>query len=56
MHEFIVEDGSQGERLDVFLEAMDPDLTRSRIQNLIRDGLVTVNGKYFFDSITVIKG
>ena len=44
MHEFIVEDGSQGERLDVFLEAMDPDLTRSRIQNLIRDGLVTVNG------------
>ena len=44
MHEFIVEEGSQGERLDVFLEAMDPDLTRSRIQNLIRDGLVTVNG------------
>ena len=44
MHEFIVEDRSQGERLDVFLEAMDPDLTRSRIQNLIRDGLVTVNG------------
>ncbi len=32
------------ERLDKFLVLQNPDLTRTRIQNLIEDGCVTVNG------------
>lgn len=34
-----------GLRLDVCLAARFPDLTRSRLKNLIDDGLVTVNGR-----------
>lgn len=34
-----------GERLDVFLARMDETLSRSRVQRLIADGHVTVNGK-----------
>jgi 23S rRNA pseudouridine1911/1915/1917 synthase len=37
--------GSTGERLDKFLVSQLPDYTRSRLQNLIRDGFVEVNGK-----------
>jgi 23S rRNA pseudouridine1911/1915/1917 synthase len=40
-----VESVHVGERLDRFLAAAQADLSRSRIQTLIRDGLVTVNGK-----------
>jgi 23S rRNA pseudouridine1911/1915/1917 synthase len=36
--------GEAGERLDVFLTACLPDFSRSRIQGLIRDGFVKVNG------------
>jgi len=35
----------QGERLDRFLAAIQTDLSRSRLQALIRDGLVLVNGR-----------
>ena len=35
----------EGERLDVFLARMDGTLSRSRIQKLIMDGNVTVDGK-----------
>jgi 23S rRNA pseudouridine1911/1915/1917 synthase len=34
-----------GERLDRFLADAQPDLSRSRLQGLIRDGLVTVNDR-----------
>src|SRR5262245_43415185 len=36
---------SQGERLDRFLAAAQTDLSRSRLQALIRDGRVRVNGR-----------
>ncbi|HEX9018090.1 MAG TPA: RluA family pseudouridine synthase [Anaerolineaceae bacterium] len=35
---------AQSERLDKFLVHCLPDFTRSRLQNIIRDGLVKVNG------------
>ncbi|KKM12414.1 pseudouridine synthase [Clostridiales bacterium PH28_bin88] len=34
----------EGERLDVYLAREVPDLSRSRVQKLVADGLVTVNG------------
>ncbi len=43
MTEFSAE--RDGERLDVFLARMDETLSRSRIQKLIADGRVTVDGK-----------
>ncbi len=36
--------GSAGKRLDVFLAARCPDLSRSRIQRLIKEGQVRVDG------------
>jgi 23S rRNA pseudouridine1911/1915/1917 synthase len=36
---------SENERLDVFLTACLPEFSRSRLQGLIRDGLVTVDGE-----------
>ncbi|MBQ6808606.1 MAG: RluA family pseudouridine synthase [Firmicutes bacterium] len=42
--EFQIREDSQGQRLDVFLAEEYAEFTRSRIQNMIRDGLVTVNG------------
>jgi 23S rRNA pseudouridine1911/1915/1917 synthase len=36
---------STGERLDRFLATAQPDLSRSRLQSLIRDGRVSVNGR-----------
>ena len=41
--EHSVENG--GERLDVFLARLSPDLSRSRIRGLIDDGHVTVDGR-----------
>ena len=43
MTEFSAE--RDGERLDVFLARMDGTLSRSRIQKLIADGCVAVDGK-----------
>jgi 23S rRNA pseudouridine1911/1915/1917 synthase len=37
-------DDKQPERLDKFLVTCLPEFSRTRIQNLIRDGLVTING------------
>jgi len=42
---FIFDDG-QNQRLDKFLVARLADLSRSRIQALIKDGFVTVNGEF----------
>ena len=44
VHQFSVDDPSAG-RLDKFLVACLPDYSRSRLQDLIRDGNVLVNGK-----------
>ncbi|MFC1837639.1 RluA family pseudouridine synthase [Thermodesulfobacteriota bacterium] len=41
--EFVVPAERAGQRLDHFLVEMLPDLTRSRIANLIRDGFIMVN-------------
>lgn len=43
--EKIVEAADIGNRLDKYLAKMLPDLTRTRIQQFINDGLVLVNGK-----------
>lgn len=43
--EKIVEAADIGSRLDKYLAMMLPDLTRTRIQQFINDGLVLVNGK-----------
>jgi 23S rRNA pseudouridine1911/1915/1917 synthase len=42
---FIVTPQSGGKRLDVFLRAQRPDLSRSFLQSLIERGFVRVNGK-----------
>ena len=34
-----------GERLDVFVSQWLPDITRSRVQNLLSDGMILVDGK-----------
>ena len=44
VHQFSV-DGPSAGRLDKFLVACLPDFSRSRLQDLIRDGNVLVNGK-----------
>lgn len=42
-YELTAAEEHRGQRLDVFLAAELPDLTRSHIQKLVGDGLVTVN-------------
>jgi 23S rRNA pseudouridine1911/1915/1917 synthase len=44
-HSFVVEDEAKGERLDVYLRAKLPDLSRERIKNLIEEGFILVEGK-----------
>jgi len=41
----IVTENHVGKRLDVFIAHYEPHLSRSRIQNMIREGLALVNGK-----------
>ena len=43
--EFVIEEQSAGERIDKFLSDSLPDVSRSYIQKLIKDGQVTVNQK-----------
>ena len=45
MNKLTVETAQSGQRLDRFLAEMLPAFSRSRLQTLIRDGYVTVNGK-----------
>lgn len=54
MTEFSAE--RDGERLDVFLARMDETLSRSRIQKLIADGRVTVDGKTLKASQRLTEG
>ena len=43
--EFIVAEGEQGLRMDVFLPQKDPTLSRSQAKRLIEDGDAIVDGK-----------
>ena len=43
--EFVIEEKYAGERIDKFLSESLPDLSRSYIQKLIKDGQVTINNK-----------
>ncbi len=45
MTELIVPNDRAGERLDRFLASMLPQFSRARLQNLIREGDVTIDGK-----------
>jgi 23S rRNA pseudouridine1911/1915/1917 synthase len=44
-HKLAAEESDAGERLDRYLAARLPELSRTRIQELIEDGLVLVDGK-----------
>ncbi|MDW8227699.1 MAG: RluA family pseudouridine synthase [Anaerolineales bacterium] len=43
--EFFIFPGPEPQRLDIFLTTCLPEFSRSRLQGLIRDGFVSVNGK-----------
>lgn len=45
LRRFIVEGEEAGLRLDIFLTRKEPSLTRSRIQKIVEEGLVNVNGR-----------
>lgn len=45
MTKFVIDQESKGERLDHFLVKSLPDFSRSKIQTMIKEGLVSVNGK-----------
>ncbi|MBW2137763.1 MAG: RluA family pseudouridine synthase [Deltaproteobacteria bacterium] len=53
---FDVPDEDAGQRIDLFLAERMENLSRSRIQGLIRDGLVKVNGRATKSSYTVRVG
>ena len=54
--EIVVEADYEGVRLDAFLAAMLPDRSRSQIQKLIKDGLVTGPGNGLRSSLAVKAG
>lgn len=46
MNEFVIPIENKGERLDKFISSNEEfDLTRTAVQNLITEGMITVNGK-----------
>jgi len=45
MHELLAIDTDSGTRLDRFVTAHCPELSRSRVQELVDGGLILVNGK-----------
>ena len=46
----------KGKRLDAWLSRAEPDLSRARIQELIRTGHITLNGKPAKPSQTLVPG
>ena len=56
MLELVVPEFRAGERLDRFLAAAQADLSRSRLQSLIREGRVLVNGKIARASLRLHDG
>ncbi len=53
-NEYTIEDG--GDRLDVYLTGVMSDFSRARLQQLIKDSQVTVNGKVAKSSLKLEKG
>ena len=51
----VLPDG-KGKRLDAWLSLVQPDLSRARIQDLIRSGHITLNGKPTKPSQSLITG
>ncbi|NMA14434.1 MAG: RluA family pseudouridine synthase, partial [Clostridia bacterium] len=52
----IVSDWEAGKRLDIFLVSQLPELSRSRIQKLIKDGEALVNGAMVKPNYTIELG
>lgn len=56
MNDFKVDEESLGIRIDKYLSDQNPHLSRSRIQNLIKDGEIKVNGKSIKSNYKLQKG
>lgn len=56
MPEIIITVDREGERVDKLISAELPDLTRSAVQNLIRDGHVSCHGKPLAKSAKLLPG
>ena len=56
MKRYYVEPDEAGERIDRWLSEKDEELSRSRIQKLLKDGAITVNGKPVKSSYKVEDG
>lgn len=54
--EFLVDEKEEGVRLDIFLTSKLKELTRSRIQKLIKENFVKVSGKYEKPGYRVKRG
>ncbi len=55
-YSFLVSSEESGKRLDIFLMENNPDMSRSRLQGLIVEGLVSVKGKNIKSNYRVKKG
>lgn len=51
----MVDAGAEGERLDKFLSSRLPDFSRSRIQSLLEQGMVTLSGTVITDASQKVK-
>ncbi len=57
MNEFVIPIENKGERLDKFISSNEEfDLTRTAVQNLITEGMITVNGKKIAKNYVISGG
>lgn len=57
MNEFVIPIENKGDRLDKFISSSDDfDLTRTAVQNLITEGMITVNGKKIAKNYAISGG
>ncbi|MBP0959531.1 MAG: RluA family pseudouridine synthase [Oscillospiraceae bacterium] len=57
MNEFVIPIENKGDRLDKFISSNDDfDLTRTAVQNLITEGMITVNGKKIAKNYVISGG
>lgn len=57
MNEFVIPIENKGDRLDKFISSSDDfDLTRTAVQNLITEGMITVNGKKIAKNYVISGG
>ncbi|MCX6812830.1 MAG: RluA family pseudouridine synthase [Candidatus Berkelbacteria bacterium] len=54
--QYIVDEKSAGKRLDVFLVSILPNFSRSKIQDFLKNRLITINGKSMKSSYKIEKG